>query len=323
MEKSNLVEIQDRYLLGSNALEGMLILDNYIEQSKDKELKKLLRPLVEDDIISNSETQKRDAIDSLLQYFSILEIAIMIGFIPERLPQDMVSEIMKYLNDKHVRNYYLIHYPIILPQMLHTRLAEKLKNEIEYPSEIIFLHFMEFLSLSNILDEDEDVETFLWFLDDGSIDDFTIEDLWSTLNNSKKLIKALKSSQNTSLNDAIRGYFKFIDFMRSFDSFLQKLHDYKEFQSAVWLYHMYWFDHMKDKLNNVIDKTILFTNININSNKYIYKKKLETDGKVNYPDIEMFSEMVNDDLKFDLIELEKSVKRVLNFESQLSVPVVI
>ena len=144
------------------AMSGKRIIDRYLRQNRN--LSHLLRHHNELGI-DNDETWLRDDVDYFLEYFSILSLGHITGYLTLNDLNENRDEIYYYLSLIPVKNYYYRHYPLELPQILLEVIEQNrpFTNQSRrfQKSELLF---HQFHGLNQKIDN-EDVNQFLWFLD--------------------------------------------------------------------------------------------------------------------------------------------------------------
>jgi hypothetical protein len=247
---SKLADLRNVFLeQNTQALQGKAIIDNYLK--KEKNLFYLLRHHSQKEINEN-ETYLRDDIDYFLEYFSILALAHITGYLALGDLKADKSEIIYYLNLPPLKKYYYDHYPLLLPQtLLETMEQDRAfvgeRSENTAKNEELF---HQFHALNQSIDNEE-VNQFLWFLDNGYTDGYGLHDLKRVLGNTERCFKY--RSHKNALGQAIRGFFLYLDFIQQFDLFLKKPKD-KLDKSAYWIYHEYWLSRIEEKLHSSLNK---------------------------------------------------------------------
>jgi hypothetical protein len=206
------------------------------------ELDELLRHHESDPVESEDEVSMRDAFDDLLSFYGCLEIAGLIGLIPDQLPKGFKQGAVQTLCNQHVRRYYRKHYPLLLPDMLLARIAG-VRRQQEGQSTATVSLFSEFLHINSILEEDPGVRMLLWFLDDGYYENYRWEDTLAILSLPELLLRAMQrapSSRNAA-ETSVGGLRVFLEFCVALDDLLRRAVLFPLFQSAMWHYHAYWF----------------------------------------------------------------------------------
>lgn len=216
----------------------------------------LLRHHDEEDI-NDRETRLRDGVDQRLECYSIIEIASMVGYVPDPLPRLYRQEAAAFLEQPAVARYYTTHYPLLLPQAHRSRLAggyrARIKPKIGIPL------FNGFLAINETIARDDEVDTFLWFLEAGVIDGFTLEDSLRVLGDHAGFARAMRvpAHEQTAAEDALHGLRKFLFFSQELHTFLLTAADAPLLQSACYHYHAYWYRHIQQLgpyLHRAIDR---------------------------------------------------------------------
>jgi hypothetical protein len=221
---------------------GAKCLDKHDDKSDD--LFDLLRHH-ETRTIEHEETYIRDAIDSLLGFYSLLEVARVAEFVSWPLPSAFAKRASHHLGLKAVRRFYEKHYKQVLVTQFRRRLSG---HEV----------FMQFLDMSNILRDDSDIDALLTLLDDYIIDDISWADLEKVIRDPKRYIEVMSAPtrKQTYLHEAARGYHKFLLFCQEFDGFLTTSERFPFFCSCCWNYHSYWFKHLEDRIDPAIRQSL-------------------------------------------------------------------
>jgi hypothetical protein len=208
------------------------------------DLDTLLRDHAEDAVESEREIRQRDSFDYLVAFYGILEIASIIRFVPVPLPQTRKTEFLADLSDSAVTRYYQENYPLLLPRLCRLRLEGKPSIHETSSDYRVHSFFQSFLSLESRERNDDDVDLFLWFLDDGSDAGYGLSDVIECLLNRSDFVKCVLRSprKRDELDSAVCGFGKLLSFCMDFDALLQRCETWPLFQSALWHYYAYWFD---------------------------------------------------------------------------------
>jgi chaperonin GroES len=210
--------------------------------------------------IADAETHQRNAFDFLLAYYDILEIACLTGYVSVPLPREIASTALKNLAEPALVRYYEEYYPILLPTLFRMRLQGKwtIREDVADGSTSGHLLFNEFLGLVNVQRNDDAMETFLWFLDDGWIDGYCLNDTLLQLRNPSQLVdRFLKPPPDRNALDlSLRGVQSFLTFCIDLDDLLQRSAGHPLLQSAQWYYYAYWFKCIQEQVGSTIDKVI-------------------------------------------------------------------
>lgn len=252
----NLTDLQRRYRpTGSPVAEAAVFLKENLPNAPH--LKRVLRDHRQEAIYSAIEIRHRDSVDALLSYYSLLELASLVRFVPTPLPQRLAGEIKRTLGTDAVRAYYGEYYPLQLPQSLYLRITGR-HRLAERKTTIGATAYLEFLSLANEFDGDENIGHLMAFMDDYVIKGYSWVDLKALLIDPKSYAEemCIEPDEQTVLHSAMHGFRKLIEFSENFDRFLQGLEDIPLFQSGAWHYFSYWFEHLEDRIGPVLESAL-------------------------------------------------------------------
>lgn len=252
LKSANLSDLVEDYFNKTDARLGAKAIASNVPENK---LDRLLRSHLIQEVVSQREIKARDGLDDLLAFYSILEIAFLCGVITE-LPTVLENQARKHLSRPAVRRYYEKFYPILLPVLFLERLNGASRFDVyDFPHV-----FAGFLTLNTILD-DEDVQIFLWLLDDGTIEeedsDCDLADVLRVLQDSKGFAKRILTSpeDQVTVDQALHGFVKFSGFCFEFDKLLGG-NVHKLIKSAMWHFHGYWFGQIGGQVLGVISAAI-------------------------------------------------------------------
>lgn len=253
IRQSNLAQLESRYFCSHAAESG----GSLIDRNAARRLRTLLRShLLEP--ISEAEADSRDNVDALLSYYSLLEIGALAGCLPDPLPKNLAEAAHHRLSQPSVRRYYESFYPLVLPQLFRRRTAGEPSPD---GSTIDSHHFMTFLQISELA-SGEPVDSFLWFLDEGQSEDsngtwWSLADFLQTISDKRSLVRHMTrpSKKWGPLERSLHGFVRFLNFMRTFDSFLQSC-PRPLLRSAFWHHHAYWFEQLGGQVGGVISVAI-------------------------------------------------------------------
>jgi hypothetical protein len=243
----NLKDLTHLYFENDEAQRAVALLINEAGSGSHK-LRHLLRDHRLDPPITGLETPLREALDRLLAYYSILEIASQIAYIPSSLPPNIQAVARGHLEEPAIKLYYTQAYPLVLPQLF----ASRLRNErpvVEFSEDLIPAHglFQEFLGLVNLQRQDQSIYTFLRFLDDGS--DSIAETIKALRDPEALSLRLLRpAAEQDPLDRSVHGLQAFMDLCIELDDLLQRCAKYPRLQASQWHYYGYWFGSLKEKL---------------------------------------------------------------------------
>lgn len=252
-QEFNLDIISNQYRRKGAAAKAFKTLSGLISSNDTRNLENILRDHKDEPIRGNYLINERDNIDFLIDYYSILEIGIIANYFPPNLPSTLRNEVENILGNEYVRKYYSEYYPLVLPQLLLKHISfsnEQGGNDASTKPQGNL--FEKFLVLNQTIKSDSDVDQFLWFLDDGITDGYTIHDLWNVLSNRKTIEYKITRNNIHPLNSALFGFIKYIQFLNDYADLLREASEFKLLQSSFWHYQSYWFDHMKEQIGDII-----------------------------------------------------------------------
>lgn len=180
---------------------------------------------------------RRDEVDCLLRFYSILELATACGVLAD-LPPSLVEDASAHLREPAMQRYYKYYYPLLLPQAFASRLGGGCLAYGEVDDGVL----QQFVVIDSLRRTPE-VEHFLWFLDDGFTDGYGLPDLFATVKSSRSLLRSMtRAPENcTIVDNAVRGFSDFLSFCRELRSFLDRVRN-PLLRSAFWHFHGYWFN---------------------------------------------------------------------------------
>jgi hypothetical protein len=241
-----LADLRRRYFDDTSAPRGQGLLDEYRSDEGYEDLAYLLRHH-DEDTVEEDETWDRDAIDDLIGYYSILEVASIAGAIPD-LPRADAALASENLGDLIVRVYYEEHYPLTLPGLFRQRLRGA--QMIRENGQDCLRWFYRFLAIDQQVDQNSDVDDFLWLIDGGTLSDhsgdYDIDDLFAVLADETDFRERMHLGRRsrTRLDDSLHGLRIFIVFGLEFDSLLKACRGLPLLRAAFWHHHSYWFGQL-------------------------------------------------------------------------------
>jgi hypothetical protein len=270
--KINLEDLTMCYRDRGRAAEATEIMGRVRNATNRIYLDRLLRDHTARPIKSRREIRQRDSFDFLIAFYGILEIASLIRYVPVPLPSAFNTAFLRDLSNSSVKRYYEKYYPLLLPQLCRLRLEGKLSIGEASPDYRVHALFQSFLSIESRQRIDDDVDLFLWFLDDGWSNGYSLSDVVECLlNRSDFLKRILKSPQKQDdLDSAVCGFGKLLSFCNDFDGFLKRCSTWPIFQSALWHYYAYWFDLVGESIGPRLRKII--------NNFYSWKSEQSSDA---------------------------------------------
>ena len=228
----NLDVISKQYRLQSKAEEGYALIINLLEENDTIGLEWLLRNHILEPIYIASEIEGRENVDLLIDYYSILQIALFANYINYPLPEKLANEIDLILDTPEVKKYYEDYYPLILPQLLLKQVPNDAyyKNNISIESTPLFDRF---LILNHFVKNDEDIQLLLWFFDDGWIGKYSWKGFIALLKDKPRMVNEY-SSKTPPLNKVLWGFTKYTQFLTDYAELIRDCSHNSILQSAIW-----------------------------------------------------------------------------------------
>jgi hypothetical protein len=279
LQQINLDLLRQRFYQKPRIVNIAKFILKYPQNDSSPDLEDLLRDYSEEPIEDDEEIDLRDDLDSLLAYYSLLEIAIQIGHIPTEMPTEIAGPASSILNQPDVRKYYQKHYRILLPELFRLRLlGRNIIVEKKSHNEAATI-FSQFLFMIRWLENDKSVSTFLWFLDDGIQNGRYWTDLVKPIQDPKNFFKViLSTSKNQNeIRLGLKGLLAFIQTCLDLEVLLSQAENIPLLQSAIWHYHSYWFGHLKAKMGKELKEALAKFQKweEFSGNKEVYRSQIQ------------------------------------------------
>jgi hypothetical protein len=253
----NLHSLKAEFRDKGDAAKGHKTLMKFIESNQDKELAYLLRNH-EEGAVYDVELIQRFEIDTLLETYNLLLIAILAGYVPPELDEHLSDEITTILSHPSVKPYFKKYYRYKLTEYtLQYVSGKKYFTEIEPDSNISALN--AFIALNRMLDHDEDLEVFMAMLDFVQYGNDSLDDVIEILSSYEKLNHAFTAKHKTEEIKSVWGFFKYTTFLSQLREVIESVDDNPLLQSAMWLYHGYHLDRLNSKMRSLF--TTAFRNL--------------------------------------------------------------
>jgi hypothetical protein len=253
LERVNLAQIERTYFAANSpASRGRKL----IEKTSAPRLARLLRHH-EEASISDAETWQRDYVDYLIAFYSMVEVACIAGFLPRQLPEPHREVARRELGNEAVRRYHEKHYPLVLPR-LHLARSINPANAADGLPPGSTPEFEEFFALSQPIEFGAQVETFLWFLDGGWRDGYDMADTIEAIGTPSRFFACMAARPRGAdeLDNSVQGFTIYLAFCRELHALLERTADRPLVQSAMWHYHGYWFDHMRERFGTKLREAL-------------------------------------------------------------------
>ena len=198
---------------------------------------------------SPAEIRLRRAFDSLLSFYGLLEIASLIDYVPDPLPDLLSSEIAERLQNIALRRYYEEDSPFLLPRLLRERIAGEWTLKQAAVDQQTIILFQSFLSLEGRVRRDGAMEAFCRTLDSSEATGSPFNNLIDIVSNQQEFLSRVSQQSNasSSLDLEVPGFQHFIDFCDQLDQLLQQSQSWPYLQSSMWHHYERYFGRMVER----------------------------------------------------------------------------
>jgi|GEM_PF-6536207 len=273
-KERNLMSIKAEFHDKGKAVRGFKNIMNFIDSSKEIELKELLRFHVPNEVYGQ-ELIERFEIDALLEYYNLLLVAIFAGYIPGKFDEVSSKELLTIIKHPSVVTYYDKHYKYKMVSYTADFVQKDRCFELEGNSVTISA-FNEFISLNRYLKRDKDVELFLGMLDYVWYGDNKISDVIKILSSEEEINMAFTTEpeKRTKAQRGVWGFLKYTIFLSQLKDLLHSIDGYPLLQSSFWMFHGYFFERMNGEMKNIFQRA--FENLEESfSNPLIFKNLIK------------------------------------------------
>lgn len=246
----NFQSLKAEFLIKSKASKANVFLSYYIKESEEVKLAEILGSHKKKSYYGN-DLVKRFQVDFLLEYYNLLLVAALAGYIPNKLNSDTSNEICNILENEFVKKYYTDYYPYEITDFT----LKFAKNEITIEqkfSPLTVSIFNEFISLYRFVRNDHEIERFLGMLDYVHYNDSDLNDVISVFKSYKKLNQTFTKNEmlKTEIDKAVWGFVKYTSFISRMKEIMIKASDFPLLQSSMWMFHGYYFDRLHDVMDS-------------------------------------------------------------------------
>lgn len=207
--------------------------------------------------VYDKELKTRFKIDALIEYYNLLTVAAIAGFIPIDFDKRNREEISEIIGCNSVRPYYESRYPYFLTQVTLNYCNVTNKEKLLAPSLNSSVLFNEFLVINSLIKEDKDVICFLGMLDYVTYKDINVNDLIEILKDANRLSNILSKMRYDDIESkSVWGFVKYTQFLTRFRLLLNKTGHDPLLASAMWQYHGYYFNRLSETLKRFFDEAM-------------------------------------------------------------------
>jgi hypothetical protein len=252
LQTINLSDLERRFYVSTSAQHAIIWLA--VNKSNEPYLDEVLRNHFEEPIEDREAIRFRDALDSLLDFYSQLEIANLADFIHQDSVLWYRYQVESVLGNPIVAKYYCDRYPLLLPQLFLARIRGRFLTR--YQSTDAIPLYLEILDICRPIYENSDVQLFLDCVDDyilwqGDDQILSFDLILQAIENPNDYLQRLfrPRDQQELLDKALLGFINFIEFCQSFHGLLERSADLELLQSAIWHNQSYWFKTLRKTRN--------------------------------------------------------------------------
>ncbi len=236
------------------AIKGFKNITKHLTSNKQEELAYLLRHHSEGTVYM-TELEKRFEIDTLIEFYNLLLVAALAGYIPAKFEDELTNEIVTVLGNKSVIPYYKKNYPYKMTGFTYNYAKHK-KWFKETGNENTINLFNEFAALNRVIKKDEDTTAFMNMLDFVSFGNDDIDEVNEVLGSFNKLNKTFTAKRKSATDQAVWGFIKYTVFIGQLKELLMAAESYPLLQSAMWMFHGYYIDRMNKKMKVFYGKAL-------------------------------------------------------------------
>lgn len=182
-------------------------------------------------------------IQSLLSFYSILEMAEIANFIPEQIEETIQKEAVAILCQKKILKLYTKQNKQSLLILFLERLKGKnnfTENDHERSQQI----FLEFLEIDMAFTKNKYIKSFLSLFNDEPTKDMLFNRAISTVKNQPEFINIILDNEEDSFAQLLTGIDQFFKFCHKLHSLLERSYCCPMLQSSIWHYYGFLFDKL-------------------------------------------------------------------------------
>jgi hypothetical protein len=244
----NMHSLRAEFFVNGKPSEGYKHLHTMVKKNEFNKIDYLLR-YHKPNGVYGYELQIRFHIDALIEYYNLLLVGVMAGYIPPELDAPERDDILMLLGNRAVQPYYMerYSYPMTALTLKYVQKQEWTKVEA---TDVSITVFNELIMLNRQLRTDKDIIRFTGMLDFVVYKSVSLKDVLKVLSSEKRLSAVLSSKKtNRPLHSAVWGFMKYTAFMSQMRQVLEETRGQPLLQSAVWLYHGYYFEQMNNQMS--------------------------------------------------------------------------
>jgi hypothetical protein len=240
----NFEDLLTRYFEDTTAPAGEEYLLGRIDAGDGEALVTMLRDHRKQPIEKAREIEMRNSVDALLNFYSVLELALATDFVSAPLHLRIFKDAPRILNHDAVRSFYRKCYPLRLPELFCRRLASADRWPGDTASDGARAIFATFLSLDTRFVSKLQGGVLLPLLDGFWFDEVSFDVVVDTIAKPKEYLERVlvDPEEDDTLSAALREFGILVRFCKDFRHLLRKAADHPALQSGLWSYYGYWFE---------------------------------------------------------------------------------
>jgi hypothetical protein len=257
VQDANFQDLLAAYYLGMPAQEAAEHLLKAIRGKANLQLTNLLRDYRVRPVYSDREIKLRAAVDRLLIFYDVMEIAALTGFIRPPDRADFWKETESILEKTQVRKYYVEYYPLNLPRLLLLRMKGR-HITVEKDTDLLVSLFVKFLELDRRFMADLNDGVFLRMLDSFTIDGRGFDDMVALIESQQEFIRRilLPPDEREIVDKALHEFSLFMQFSFDLYDLLARMRACPLLQSEVWNHYSYWFGIIGEQLERGLGQAL-------------------------------------------------------------------
>lgn len=228
----------------------------------------------------------RDRINSLMNFYCMLQVGIVSNHISPALTKRLRNEIKTAIGNKSLNNFYSEIHPKPLLNDLYTHIvnweppskkndnkSNLQDNEIDINSQL----FAEFITIVNQIENDYDIKAFFTVLENKFAFIYSIDNFLDIFKNQSKLNKILTSEDSKGISEfAFWGFIKLVTLLSDFRKLLDKASMNPKLQSTFWDFESFLFTKLKNPFFDVFNLGIISISEQVDSTKLFQELELDS-----------------------------------------------
>lgn len=211
--------------------------------------------------VNYTELMDRLKFDEALSFLSQIPIGVIAGFFPVDLPVKEREQILVFLANLAVVEYYEVSYRLLLPSLLRMHCTGQHLLPTE-SSELSWGAFQWFTGLALRFDRDRDCNHFLGLLDGVIYGSLGLREFKALLKTPSEAIQLLSAhiEPPSDKQRCLSGLLRFARYCVEIDRTFKLMDSIPLTRSAIWFYFGYWFAEQKNLSSHTVECVSLVCN---------------------------------------------------------------